>query len=202
MFTANCCIYRHPHSDYLVTALKCLSAMGLNWSLFELSSSSSCERRSHFDFKKCLSEVGNAVRCFQVLHFSSRLEKVWSFQLLGPWVWQWDLILLHHWEDKRQDSVGSMELSKCTLCFSFFLCQNNCPLPPPRPSAVWLDKVMLCPYLLVWCVPWTGPLASGNCCRLSVQSKHFLGRWLQVTLACSTLANERLNWCQNCVCSL
>lgn len=150
------------------------------------------------------SEVGIVVRCFQVLHFSNRLEKVWSSQLLGPWVWQWDLTLLHYREDKCQDSAGSRS-SANACCASPSFCAKVTAPPPPhpyRPSAVWLDKVMLCPYLLAWCVPWTGPLASGNCCRRSVQSKHFLGGWLQVTLACSTLANERLNWCQNCVCSL
>lgn len=35
-------------------------------------------------FKNGRSKVWNAVRCFQVLHFPSRLEKIGSSQLLGP----------------------------------------------------------------------------------------------------------------------
>ena len=56
------------------------------------------------------------------------------------------------------------------------------------PSAVWLDRVMLSLYLLPGVLskrdPWSQEL------WLTLQSKCFLGGWLQVALACSTLTKE------------
>lgn len=87
MFIANCCIDSHPHSDYLVTALKCLSALakvGLSCFLSELSSGFHAEDDHISTFRDGQSRVWNTVRYFQVLCFPSRLEKVPSSQLLGP----------------------------------------------------------------------------------------------------------------------